>query len=232
MALVLSLLVFAGTTAVAWASPSIEAEFVSLINESRTAAGLAPLNVHSDLVAGARNQTARMIPTGTIFHSTSAQLSSVTTGWLVLGENVGKGGSASSLHRAFMESPSHKANILGDYDQVGVGVGQDDGGKVYVTVLFMKSKSAPATTTTTTQAPTTTVPAPTTTTTVPPTTTTTTVPSSDDASEAPGPFRPSAPAVEREDSNPRTLGFGLGQPRWVPGTFCVVVRADGGICVD
>lgn len=232
MALVLSLLVFAGTTAVAWASPSAEAEFVSFINQSRASAGLTPLSVHSDLVTGARNHTARMLPTGTIFHSTSEQLSSVTTGWLVLGENVGKGGSTSSLHNAFMASPSHKANILGDYDRVGVGVDLDDGGKIYVTVLFMKSKSAPApTTTTTTQAPTTTAAAPTSTTTVPPTTTTT-VPSSADAGEATDPFRPSAPAVEREDSNPRTLGFGVGQPRWVLGTFCVVVRADGAVCVD
>lgn len=227
-ALVLGLLVFAGTSAVAWASPSEEAEFVSLINQSRASAGLASLSVHGDLVSGARNHTAQMIPTGTIFHSTSEELSSVTTGWLVLGENVGKGGSTSSLHDAFMASPSHKANILGDFDRVGVGVGHDDGGKLYVTVIFMKSKSAPAPTTTTTQAPTTTAPAPTTTTTTVAPTTTTTVPSSDDAGETAAPFRPSAPAVDREGS--RTLGF-VEEARWVPGTFCIVVRADGAVCV-
>lgn len=226
MALLLGLLVFAGSSAVAWASPSEEAEFVSLINQSRASAGLAPLSVHGDLVTGARNHTARMIPTGTIFHSTSDQLSAVTTGWLVLGENVGKGGSTSSLHNAFMASPSHKANILGDYDRVGVGVGHDDGGKVYVTVLFMKSKAAPAPTTTTTQAPTTTAPVPTTTTVAP--TPTSTVPPSDAEGETA--FRPSAPAVDREGS--RTLGFGVEEPRWVPGTFCIVVRADGAVCVD
>lgn len=231
MALVLGLLVFAGTSAVALASPSEEAEFVSLINQSRASAGLAPLSVHNDLVVGARTHTGRMIPTGTIFHSTSEQLSAVTSGWLVLGENVGKGGSTSSLHNAFMASPSHKANILGDYDRVGVGVGHDDGGKIYVTVLFMKSKSAPAPTTTTTQAPTTTAPAPTTTTTTTvPSTTTTTTTVSDESDEEAAPFRPSAPAVEREGS--RTLGFGVEQGRWVPGTFCVVVRADGAVCVD
>lgn len=226
MALLLGLLVFAGSSAVAWASPSEEAEFVSLINQSRASAGLAPLSVHGDLVTGARNHTARMIPTGTIFHSTSDQLSAVTTGWLVLGENVGKGGSTSSLHNAFMASPSHKANILGDYDRVGVGVGHDDGGKVYVTVLFMKSKAALAPTTTTTQAPTTTAPVSTTTTVAP--TPTSTVPPSDAEGETA--FRPSAPAVDREGS--RTLGFGVEEPRWVPGTFCIVVRADGAVCVD
>lgn len=224
-ALLVGLLVFAGTTAVAWASPSEEAEFVSMINQSRSQAGLGPLAVHNDLVIGARNHTAKMIPTGTIFHSTSAELSAVTTGWLVLGENVGKGGSTSSLHRAFMESPSHRANILGDYNHVGVGVGHDDAGKIYVTVIFMKSKSGTQTTTTT-AAPTTTTTAPQTTTTTAPQTTT---PSEETTST---PFRPSAPAVEREESKPRTLGFGVEDSRWVEGTRCVIIRADGAICVE
>ncbi len=225
-ALVLGLLVFSGSAAIAYASPSEEAEFVSLINQSRSAAGLAPLTVHNDLVIGARKHTAAMIPTGTIFHSTSAELSSVTTGWAVLGENVGKGPNPAVLHRAFMESPSHKANILGDFDRVGAGVGHDAEGRVYVTVIFMRSASAPAPTTTTT------APA-TTTTTAPPapavtTTTSTTVPSV----EATAPRRPSAPAVEREDASPRTLGFELVPDRWVEGTYCIVVRSDGAICVD
>jgi hypothetical protein len=217
-ALLLGLLVFTGTTAVASASPSEEAEFVSLINQSRGAAGFAPLTVHSDLVVGARNHTAEMIPTGTIFHSTSAELSSVTSGWSVLGENVGKGPNPSVLHRAFMESPSHKANILGDFDRVGVGVGHDADGTLYVTVIFMKSANAPAPTTTTTTAP-----AP---------TTTTTVAAEAAPAPAPAPSRPSASAVEREDASPRTLGLELSPDRWVGDTYCVVVRADGAICVD
>ena len=241
LALTLGVLVFASTAAVAAASPGAEAEFVAAINQSRSAAGLAPLTVHGDLVAGARAHTAEMIPTGTIFHSTSSQLASVTSGWSVLGENVGKGPDASVLHRAFMESPSHKANILGDFDRVGVGVALDGASTMYVTVLFMKSTS-PATTTTTAAPTTTTVPAVTTTTTaattspVPTTTTTTTtttlpaggVSSQGDAS----PARPSAPAVERDRESLRTLGYELFGERWVEGTFCVTVRSDGAICVE
>lgn len=227
LAMALGLLVFAGTAAVAAASPSEESEFVSLINQSRSSAGLASLSVHNDLVIGARNHTAEMIPTGTIFHSSSAELSSVTTGWSVLGENVGKGPSPSVLHRAFMESPSHKANILGNFDKVGVGVGHDADGKLYVTVIFMKSTNAPAPTTTTT--------APATTTTVAPATTTTTVapagqPAPQPASE-PAPSRPSAPAVEREQVS-RTLGLELFDDRWIEGTYCVTIRSDGAICAE
>ena len=229
--IVLGILVFAGTTAVASASPSEEATFVSLINQSRASAGLSALTVHNDLVIGARNHTAEMIPTGTIFHSTSAQLSAVTSGWSVLGENVGKGPDPSVLHQAFMASPSHKANILGAFDRVGVGVAHDAEGRLYVTVMFMKSANAPAPTTTTTV--TTTPPAPTT------TTTTTTAPPApapappSDPAPEPAPSRPSAPAVEREAATPRTLGFEvIDVDRWVVGTYCVVVRADGAICVD
>ncbi len=60
LALALGVLVFASTAAVAAASPGAEAEFVSAINQSRSAAGLAPLTVHGDLVAVARAHTAEM----------------------------------------------------------------------------------------------------------------------------------------------------------------------------
>lgn len=212
-----------GTGAVALASPAAESEFVTLINQARSAQGLPALTVHGDLVAGARSHTAEMVPTGTIFHSTSAQLSSVTTGWSVMGENVGKGPNPTVLHRAFMESPSHRANVLGDFDRVGVGVAADAAGKLYVTVMFMKSKAAPVPTTTTTPpSPTTTAP--------PPPTTTTTAPAS--PAPEPAPTRPSAPAVERE-TVPRTLGLEVfSHPGWVDGTWCVTIRADGSICVD
>jgi hypothetical protein len=230
LAMVLGVLVFAGTTAVASASPSEESEFVSLINQSRASAGLSALTVHNDLVIGARNHTAEMIPTGTIFHSTSSQLSAVTTGWAVLGENVGKGPNPSVLHQAFLASPSHKANILGSFDRVGVGVAHDAEGRVYVTVMFMKSANAPAPTTTTSTTVTTAPPTPTTTTTTPAPPASTPAPES---APEPAPSRPSAPAVEREAATPRTLGFEvIDVDRWVEGTYCVVVRADGAICVD
>ncbi|MEX2424362.1 MAG: CAP domain-containing protein [Acidimicrobiia bacterium] len=232
LALTLGVLVFASTAAVAAASPGAEAEFVAAINQSRSAAGLAPLSVHGDLVAGARAHTAEMIPTGTIFHSTAGQLAAVTTGWAVLGENVGKGPDVSVLHRAFMESPSHKANILGDFDRVGVGVALDADSKMYVTVIFMKS-SSPSTTTTTTAPTTTTTTVATTSPTTPPTTTTTTVPASTDVSPGDASAaRPSAPAVARDGESIRTLGYELSEERWVDGTFCVTIRSDGAVCVE
>ncbi len=149
------------------ASPGDEAQFVSLINQSRAAAGLGALGDYADLTDDARVHTADMIAAGQVFHSSAAQLGSYATGWSLLGENVGMGPNPQLLHQAFMNSTSHRANILGDYDLVGVGADRSADGVMFVTVVFMKS-AAPAPTTTTTAPPTTSTSAPPTTTTAPP----------------------------------------------------------------
>jgi hypothetical protein len=147
--------------AVALASPGQEAEFFSLMNSARASAGLAPLASDSALTAYARSHTATMIASGTIFHSSG--LGSITTGWTRMGENVGMGPSPSIIHQAFMASPGHRANILGDYNYAGIGADTAPDGTIFVTVVFMK-KGETATTTTqappTTQAPTPTTAAP------------------------------------------------------------------------
>ncbi|MEZ5176516.1 MAG: CAP domain-containing protein [Acidimicrobiia bacterium] len=159
-------------------------QFLSKINASRSAAGLAPLEGYWDLADDARAHSNLMADRGELFHSSN--LGSVTTGWERLGENVGVGLDVASLHDAFMASSGHRKNILGDYNYAGVGVTVDDEGFMWVTVIFMKAApglndpeetttttAPPATTTTTT---TTTAPPATTTTTAPPATTTTTAP--------------------------------------------------------
>jgi len=180
--LFLAALTTIGLGLAAGADPGTEAEFLAQINASRADAGLGPLSVEGGLVSHAANHTADMMAAGDIYHSSSAELGAAGgTGWERMGENVGKGQSASSLHQAFMNSPGHKANILGDYNYVGIGTGSQDG-YLYVTVVFMKKGSTPAPATTTTEAssPNTTTPNSTTTpttaattTTVAPTTTTT-----------------------------------------------------------
>jgi hypothetical protein len=168
-----------GLTLSAAADAGTEAGFLSKINASRAAAGLAPLKVDSGLQTHARNHTADMIAAGEIYHSTSTELANAAgSGWSALAENVGRGGTVDSLHAAFMASPGHKANILGDYNYVGIGTGTG-GGYLYVTVVFMRkgSTSTGSTPTTTSGGTTATTAAATTssttTTTLPPTTTTT-----------------------------------------------------------
>jgi len=168
----------------AFATPALagaESQFVSKINASRVAAGLAPLEVYWDLTDDARAQSARMAAKGEIFHNPG--LASSTGVWAALGENVGVGPDVSSLHTAFMASAGHRANILGDYNYIGVGVTVDEDGLVWATMVFMRADpglNGGATPTTTTAPP------PTTTTAPPPTpTTTTTQPPASPAPPAP-----------------------------------------------
>lgn len=214
---------------VALASPAEEGEFLSLVNSARSAEGLAPLSVHNDLVAGARNHTSRMIARGEIFHSTSAELGAVTTGWQVLGENVGVGPNPSVLHTAFMNSSGHRANVLGDFNFVGIGAEHAPDGKLYVTFMFMKKPVSA--TTTTTLAPTTTAPATTTTLAPLPAPTpspTTTVPSAPAPQPAPAPQAEPQPPSEPEPLPEETPAFDWSRVHIGPclerhaGHYCII----------
>lgn len=165
------------------AGASAEGDFLAKINAERSSRGLNTLSVDGGLASHARKHTQDMINAGEIYHSSEAELKAAAgSGWSAIGENVGRGGSVSSLHQAFMDSPGHRANILGDYNYVGIGTGTSNG-VLYVTVVFMKKGSTTTTTTappatssssssTKTAAPATTT-TQTTTTTLAPTTTTT-----------------------------------------------------------
>ncbi len=113
-----------------------ESSFVSQINAERAASGLAPVEVYWDLVDDARAHSMTMEAEDRLHHNPA--LGSVTTGWQALGENVGVGPSVGSLHDAFMASSGHRANILGDFNYVGVGVTQESDTKMWVTVVFMR----------------------------------------------------------------------------------------------
>lgn len=143
----------------AYAGP--EGTLLSRINASRANAGKAPVEAYWDLADDARNHAANMMSAGSIYHNPG--LSGVTGVWHALGENVGVGNDANSLHDAFMSSSSHRGNILGDYNYVGIGSSTGSDGLLWVVVIFMRAdpglNGGTETTTTQDQAPTTTVPA-------------------------------------------------------------------------
>jgi hypothetical protein len=190
--LLVALLATAGLGIAAAADAGTESQFLDAINSSRASAGLGPLAVDGGLTAHARNHTQDMIAAGSIYLSSGDELAAAGgSGWSRIGENVGRGGSVASLHQAFMESPGHKANILGDYNLVGIGTGSSNG-VIYVTVVFMKKGS--------TSAPTTTSSPPTTsgggtTQTTQPAATTTTVPTTTTTTLIVGPDKPVTPGA-------------------------------------
>ncbi len=122
-----------------------ESQFVSLTNSARANAGLSGYTVASDLVAVARKHSQEMAAKHTIYHNPN--LANDVSGWQAVGENVGMGGSAPSIHQAFMNSAAHRANILDhDFTQVGIGTAYDSQGVLYVTEVFRKpaGSTAPA----------------------------------------------------------------------------------------
>lgn len=139
-----------------------EAVLAGLVNGARSSAGLPPLTLSGALSDVARSHSASMAASGTLSHSgnTAAAVGSVVSDWTSVGENVGVGGSVAEVHSALMGSATHRANILGDFTVLGVGVVRGGDGRVWVTELFAKSATAvvepvvePAPTTTTTAAP-------------------------------------------------------------------------------
>ena len=123
-----------------------EAEFLRLLNGSRGSSGLGPLS-DDRLAAGVgRDWSGTMAARDNLAHNpdVAAQVTSrVTRDWARIGENVGVGGSIPALHDAFMNSASHLANVLGDYNRVGVGVVRS-GNTIWVTFVFIKGPAIAA----------------------------------------------------------------------------------------
>ncbi len=116
------------------AATSVEDTFTARINHARAARGIPRLALNSDLVRVARDQAARMAARSTLYHN--PRLTQDVTNWRWVGENVGYGPDALTVHVAFMQSPGHRANILDrDYTQVGIGSVVVNG-RVWVAEVF------------------------------------------------------------------------------------------------
>ncbi|HEX2027560.1 MAG TPA: cell wall-binding repeat-containing protein [Nitriliruptorales bacterium] len=117
-----------------------EAELSRLLNGERAAKGLPTLSSSDALRTVARRHSQRMMTEGTIFHNQrlSEEVQALFPKWARVGENVGVGPSIPSVHRAFMNSPGHRANILDpDFAHLAVGV-VSGGSRLFMTENFLK----------------------------------------------------------------------------------------------
>lgn len=113
-----------------------EKSFTRKMNNARDSHNTGKLYLDKQLSKVARRHARTMALDNDLFHSNMNQLGQRVTRWRTLGENVGMGGSVDSLHKAFMASPGHKANILyGSFKHVGVGTSEKNG-TLFVTVVF------------------------------------------------------------------------------------------------
>lgn len=120
----------------------IEIEIMELINEYRILEGLNPLNEHNIVKAVAYTHTDYMVEEENVSHDNffqrkqSLQANAAAN---VVSENVAYGFSnAESVVNAWLNSPSHKDNIEGDFTDFEVSAEQNSEGKWYFTNIFIK----------------------------------------------------------------------------------------------
>jgi uncharacterized protein YkwD len=120
----------------------MDSRFAAVTNAARRAAGVPALRLDPELSRVADLHSYWMDRKDQLFHSN--RLGWKVTNWSTLGENVGVGTSIASLQQAFMNSPTHRQNVLdGGYRHVGVSV-RPDNGRLWVTVVF-EARSDPGT---------------------------------------------------------------------------------------
>lgn len=96
----------------------VQQALVERIAEERARAGAPPLELHDGLAAVAEAHCRDMVTGGFVGHdspTTGTPAMRITAAGLASGlmlENVGRGYSASELHRGLMDSPGHRANIV------------------------------------------------------------------------------------------------------------------------
>ena len=130
-------------------SPASESELFTLTNQARAAAGLKPLKNDPALVGFARWRSQDMGDRDYFSHNIPPSGKMVFDfmqdqgySFKLAGENIGWNtypdeSATAALQQMFMDSPSHRANILGaSWDVMGIGAYQAASGKKYWTVLF------------------------------------------------------------------------------------------------
>jgi uncharacterized protein YkwD len=130
-------------------SSASESKLVSLTNQSRAAAGLKALKVDAKLTSIARSRSKDMIVRDYFSHTILGTnynvfhlLDKAGYCYRIAGENIGWNNypddvATTTVHRQFMNSAGHRANILGKaWDVIGVGAYKGPTGKKMWTVIF------------------------------------------------------------------------------------------------
>ncbi|NRB82627.1 MAG: CAP domain-containing protein [Winogradskyella sp.] len=120
----------------------IEIEIMELINTHRISQGLSPLNDHNTVKAVAFTHTDYMIEENNVSHDNffqrkqSLQLNANAN---IVSENVAYGfNSADSVVNAWLNSPSHRENIEGNFTDFDISAEKNNQGKWYFTNIFIK----------------------------------------------------------------------------------------------
>lgn len=131
------------TTPVTGNMSADESKMISLVNQDRASNGLKPLTFDAGLRAGALAHSQDMADNNYFSHTSPTQgdfntrIKAAGVQYNGAGENIAEYGSVESAETAFMNSPGHRANILGDYTRIGIGI-VNHNGSYYITQWFAK----------------------------------------------------------------------------------------------
>lgn len=124
-------------------------DLFNLVNLERRRNGLGSLTLNSRLVQAAQIQSRNMATVDRMEHTLSgvalptlqSRADAVGYRFSILGENIAYNfRDAGSVHWAWMNSPGHRANILGaSYTEVGIAVARNVRGEIYFTQVFGRS---------------------------------------------------------------------------------------------
>jgi uncharacterized protein YkwD len=125
-----------------WVFRDADRAMTKKVNKARTSRGYVRLKLDPEMSKVARSHSRTMAKKSSLYHTKN--LGSKVTNWKQLGENVGYGSTVKQLHKMFMGSSGHRANILkSSYRHIGVGTVRKNG-TLWVTVIF-ESKKNPGT---------------------------------------------------------------------------------------
>jgi uncharacterized protein YkwD len=120
----------------------VQTRLETLVNRKRAAVGVRQLRISARLERYAGGHSADMAARGLLYHD-AALRAEVLSGASAWGENVGRTKSddaALALHRMFLASPAHRANVLRSrWTHMGIGVVKRNG-VVYVTQRFVDAR--------------------------------------------------------------------------------------------
>ncbi|MCV2395205.1 CAP domain-containing protein [Actinotalea sp. M2MS4P-6] len=124
---------------------TVEARLFDLLNQARADAGLGALARKGAVDSVARAWSTHLADGGLALAHNPDYASQIPSGWSSAGENVAwinDNGTLSAaevaqrMHDAWMASDGHRANILGAYTTVGIGVAHDPAHGWYLTQNF------------------------------------------------------------------------------------------------
>jgi len=119
-----------------------ESRLLTLVNEERKKAGLPKLQWDSHLAESARRHTQKLVDHQDLSHQFSGEpplserVGATGLRFNSVAENVGMAATIDEIHKGFMDSPPHRANILSPkYNSVGFGITLNQG-ELFVTQNF------------------------------------------------------------------------------------------------